>query len=325
VTTDAIQGTFPANPTRSLIESRRLRNALFTKTPSTTGQLAKFKQLQSRSPPAFFFDRPPEAAAVTSLTLLHPAFGTFVHDCDTYCLTPEDNQLVVTLWRKMSGFFKEEKDRAAAFWEALVDHGIDMAASGIGSYQTDGDMRIKGLCFAILEAKAELSSGLANPMFQAASYYVASMRKTSEKYSNAQLPNTLIYLFGQLQSIWLCGSLSDMPVHGLILGSEVQSTQIIGPGLQALCPVLPLFWHVTDVEMHQRAPWCFGALRNVTQSLHRYYVDELPTIQTLGHQTSLQDPRYPYPTSYISRKDTTSYTRTQCPPRSSSSRLRRPH
>jgi hypothetical protein len=57
----------------------------------------------------------------------------------------------------MSGFFKEEKDRAAAFRRLLAGHGIDMAASGIGSYQTDGDLRIKGLCFAILEAKTELA------------------------------------------------------------------------------------------------------------------------------------------------------------------------
>ena len=185
------------------MEMRRRCNALFSKPPSTTGQPAEFKKLQSRSPPAFFFNRPPEAATVTPLTLLHPVFGEFVHDCDTVRPTREDNEFVLTVWREMSGFFKEEKDRANAFRRRLAGYGIDMAASGIGSYQTDGDLRKKGLCFAILEVKTELASGQADPLFQAASYYVASMRETSEEYPNARLPSILIYLFGQLQSIYL--------------------------------------------------------------------------------------------------------------------------
>jgi hypothetical protein len=225
--TDTSQGTFPAIPTGSVLDRRRLCNAFFSKPPSTTGQPAEFRKLQSRSPPAFFFNRPPEAAAVTPLTLLHPVFGKFVQDCDTLCPTPEDNQFVLTVWREMSGFFKEEKDRAAAFRRLLAGYGIDMAVSAIGSYQTDGDLRIKGLCFAIVEAKPELASGQADPLFQAASYYVASMRTTSEKYPNARLPSILIYLFGQLPSIWLCGTFSDMHVQGLISGLQAQSTQMV--------------------------------------------------------------------------------------------------
>jgi hypothetical protein len=102
-----------------------------------------------------------------------------------------------------------------------------MAASSIGSYHTDGDLRIKGLCFAILEAKKELASGQADPLFQAAAYYVASMRETSEKYPNARLPSILIYLFGQSQSILLRRLMSDIHVQELILGSQAQSTQMV--------------------------------------------------------------------------------------------------
>jgi hypothetical protein len=225
--TDPSQGTFPAIPTRSVLERRKLCNALFSKPPSTTGQPVEFKKLQSRSPPAFFFNRPPEAAAVTPLTLLHRVFGEFVHDCDTLRPTREDNQFVLRVWREMSRFFKEEKDRAAAFRCLLADYGIDMAASAIGPYKTDGDLRIKELCFAILEAKPELASGQADPLFQAASYYVASMRLTSENYPNARLPCILIYLFGQLQGIWLCRTFSDMHAQGLISGLQAQSTQMV--------------------------------------------------------------------------------------------------
>ena len=54
-------------------------------------------------------------------------------------------------------------------------YGIDMAASGIGSYQTDGNLCKKGLCFAILEVKTELASGQADPLFQAASYHCGNL------------------------------------------------------------------------------------------------------------------------------------------------------
>ena len=59
--------------------------------------------------------------------------------------------------------------------------------------------------------------------------------------------------------------------------------------------------------MHQRAARCFGALRKITQALRQYYVDELPRIQRPGPQLTAQDPRYPYPTSYTSLKDSVSH------------------
>ena len=56
-----------------------------------------------------------------------------------------------------------------------MEHGIIMLAAsefeGSGG-KTDGDLRWKGLCYLILEAKNELGGGGAEPLFELLLYYL---------------------------------------------------------------------------------------------------------------------------------------------------------
>ena len=181
-------------------QARQKRNRRAAdKPPSTAGIPKEFEKLQTGSAgPVFAFYRPPSAAATIPITLLHPVFGQFVDDRQNHTPTMDDNELVLSLSRAMSKFYVDEYARAAKFREILMEHGIMLAASEIeGSRcKTDSDLRWKGLCYIILEAKNELGGGGAEPLFEAMLYYLKSMRKRSEEDARARLPSLILYLSG---------------------------------------------------------------------------------------------------------------------------------
>jgi hypothetical protein len=183
-----------------VLQARQKRNRrAANKAPSKGGIPKEFEKLQ-RGPdgPVFAFYRPPYAAPSIPIALLHPVFAQFVDDCQNHTPTADDNKLVLTLSTDMSEFFADEKSRAARFREILMEHGIMLAASEIeGSLcKTDGDIRWKGLCYLILEAKNELGGGGAEPLFEAILYYLKCMRKWSEKDARSRLPCLIMYLSG---------------------------------------------------------------------------------------------------------------------------------
>jgi len=132
------------------------------------------------------------------IALLHPVFGQFINNCQNHTPTMDNNKLVLSLSRAMSKFYINEYARAAKFQEILMEHSIMLVASEIEGSQckTDGDLRWKGLCYIILEAKNELGGGGAEPLFEAMLYYLKSMRKQSEEDAHARLPSLIIYLSG---------------------------------------------------------------------------------------------------------------------------------
>jgi hypothetical protein len=199
----------------------RLRcNALLTKAPSTTGLPAEFRKLQSGETPIIFFNRPPDAASSTPLTLLHPIFGQFVHDCEALKPTAEDNAFVLELSLEMSHFYSDEERRATAFRSILARYGIDLTPGGIGKFTTDGDLRKEGRCYFILEVKPELGSGGCDPLLQAVAYYVASMKQLSESPAHPRLPGFLLYLIGMFIEIFIVAPsryMAFLKVHILVL------------------------------------------------------------------------------------------------------------
>ena len=181
-------------------ELRRKRiEKLPNKAPSSLGEPPEFKKYQRASDgPAFYFNRPPSAAGIIPVTLLHPIFGQFVDDCDTHMPKREDNALVFALSKAMSEFYDDEDSRASHFREILAEHGIEMVATRIEGtkYQTDGDMQTKRHRYLIAEVKGEIGSKGAEPLFQVGWYYQESTKKPAQDKGGSPLPCLLIYLFG---------------------------------------------------------------------------------------------------------------------------------
>src|SRR5262245_54088099 len=74
---------------------------------------------------------------------------------------------------------------------------------------TDGDMRWKKFCFAIFEMKPELCQGNAEPLFEAAWYYVAFTRDLLQANLCSHLPCFLLYAAGVSTSL--------LPLHHALM------------------------------------------------------------------------------------------------------------
>jgi hypothetical protein len=165
--------------------------------PSSGGQPKKFVAVQKKEKPAFAFNRPPTATATIPISLYHPIFGQFQDDCKTYAPTKRDHDFVLKFSHSMSNIYANEGDRADQARKDFANYGLDFLPAGIGKYWTDGDLRYKGICFALIEAKAELSTGGAEPLFEAAWYYSAFIRNNFDE-TRSRLPCFILYLAGEL-------------------------------------------------------------------------------------------------------------------------------
>ena len=168
--------------------------------PSEQGKPKQFAAEQSKTIPTFYFDRPPNTAATTPITLYNSIFAQFQEDCESYSSTNEDHAFVRKISLSMSKFYDNEKGRAAQARDDLATYDLDFLATEISNYTTDGDLRWKGFCYAVLEYKPELGSGGADPLFQAAWYYVAFVRKLFEtcRFECSHLPCFIFYAIGEL-------------------------------------------------------------------------------------------------------------------------------
>ena len=168
-----------------------------SKAPSEQGVPKQFASDQRKKIPAFHFNRPPSTAATIPITLLDRIFAQFQEDCETHESTSEDHAFVLKLSLSMSGFYKDEKERAAQARADMGTYGLDFMAATIGAYITDGDLRWKEFCYALLEYKDEVGSGKAEPLFQVIWYYVAFMRSLCPAYVFSGLPCFVLYAFGE--------------------------------------------------------------------------------------------------------------------------------
>jgi hypothetical protein len=167
------------------------------KAPSTSGLPRTFASDQSKTPPAFHFDRPPSNSPTIPITLLHPIFGQFQDDCASYTPTREDHVFALAFLLAMSEFYENEDERAARARKLWKDYGVDMKPSKSGRNCTDGDIRWNDFVLAILEYKMELGSFGAEPLFQSGWYFVDITRKILAENPNIQFPCLLLYAFGE--------------------------------------------------------------------------------------------------------------------------------
>ena len=138
----------------------------------------EFATAQAQDPPAFYFNRPPEAAPIIPVTLYHSTFGQFKDDCKNYQPTKDDNNFVFRFSSAMCRFYDSGAQRAERAREELASYGLGFSISTTDNpYQTDRDPHDRGFCYAIFEIKPEMCSTSVEPLFQATWYYVAFTEK----------------------------------------------------------------------------------------------------------------------------------------------------
>jgi hypothetical protein len=272
-----------------------------SRAPSSQGKPKEFAAGQRKTPPAFHFNRPPSAAATVPITLYDSIFAQFQIDCETYTATKEDHAFVLRLSLSMSKFYNKEWDRADQARLDMGTYDLDFLATEINGYRTDGDLRFKEFCYAILEYKLEISSGEAEPLFQGGWYYTAFVRRLLHD-RNSHFPCFILYAFGWYLSMW-----TTKEILTEFTGAHVGFAGAIWtdrPHLQVLAPALPLFYHSTDTDMRTRAARYFGAAKKAIFALKDYYKYVLPSIPNL-EPARRPNPAFPYPTQYASLDEST--------------------
>ncbi|KAI9463374.1 hypothetical protein F5148DRAFT_1313294 [Russula earlei] len=227
--------------------------------PSSLGEPAQFGISQNQKVPSFSFERPLSASHDVPPTLLHPIFGQFLDDCQQHNPTREDNMFASDLRAGMSQIWQKENERLIAFLSIMRSHGIELRPTTIrtkqGSYKTDADSQEQGCRYIIVEAKNEIGSKGAEPLFQAIWYYQRSLEQILDndempvsKYENSSLPCLIIYLFGAYIG-FAAAAYSSMP-H-----------------IQVLSTPLPLFYHRSDTHLQLTVARHMGAFKKAAIAL----------------------------------------------------------
>jgi hypothetical protein len=142
----------------------------------------------------FDFGRPHRPESIP-LALLHDVFGQFMEDVQTCIPTTADNQFASKLCQMMIQVYQEESSRAAEFrtiWEEFIEAQLD--ASVISEYRTGAHYRIGRFHAVITVGKRELHYMKADPLVQAAMYYLKSLEPL--KSLNDRFPCLIVYYAG---------------------------------------------------------------------------------------------------------------------------------
>ncbi|KAG1795979.1 uncharacterized protein HD556DRAFT_1526449 [Suillus plorans] len=253
-------------------------------TPSAGARPAAFSLTQDNQ--EYLCNRPREAANPVPVTLLEPIFAEFVDDCQNRQPTDHDNDLVWQLSETMCAFYKDELARMDAFRDVLCKYGIILDPSMVGGTKcvTDGHLLSSDGMFVqvILKGKNEIGSGAAEPFLEAMLYHRKFMEESKIEIANlwSVFPCIHIIVFG-----------ACIGFAGSVLTNKVQS-EILGP-------IIPLFWHSTDVRLQVMAARTFGALKIAVEKLTNLYSHDIPTVESKN-----QCPGYPHPRSYINSTST---------------------
>ncbi|KAK7455294.1 hypothetical protein VKT23_011167 [Stygiomarasmius scandens] len=212
----------------------------------------------------FGYNRPPSAASALPVTLLHPIFNEFIDDCEHYKPSNEDHSFALNLAHLMCGFFKNEKERQAAFIQICQENGLSFTPSKIvgTDFTTDGDMHCNGFMYCLGDIKNETGSNAAEPIFQSACYYTAHLKNRQASNIHSTFPCLGLYVIG--------------PILGFIgLAFDVK-TQI-----QVLTQPIRFDYHHTDVKQRRTAARYLGAFRRTARKLKIYYETEIPKLKNL--------------------------------------------
>ncbi|KIK74259.1 hypothetical protein PAXRUDRAFT_791416, partial [Paxillus rubicundulus Ve08.2h10] len=254
--------------------------------PSSSGQPSSFRTRQKNAAKYIPCGRPCDSEETIPVTLLHPVFGKFLDDCQTYEITAKDNAFIERMRQAMSCLYDEEGGRIDKVDEALQSYGIHLTVSKIKKtgYEMDGDMSINGHRYVIAEFKNEAGNTSAEPYCQAVSYYLESTRENAPKMPASAIPCFVLVVFGP---------------HIVFAGGAWN----LRPTVQILSAPLAFHFHSTDTQNKTTAARHMGALRNALQSLKQYY-ESMPPASAITPTTSPGLPHlFPYPVSFASLVD----------------------
>ncbi|KAG2095110.1 uncharacterized protein F5147DRAFT_718816 [Suillus discolor] len=239
-------------------------------TPSAGATPSAFSTKQDEQ--EYLCNRPRRAADPVPVTLLEPIFAKFVDDCQNHQPTVRDNDFVQQLSQSMSSFHPDELTRMCVFQQVLRDY------VGSTNFTTDGHLLSTNGKFVqvILEVKNEIGSGTTEPFAEAMLYYRKFMEDSKIEIAKLRsvIPCIHIIVFG-----------ACIGFAGSVFTEKVQS--------DVLVPIIPLFWHSTDLRMQVMAARTFGALKIAIEKLTNMYSRPIPSLEP-------KDPRLgcPYPRSY---------------------------
>lgn len=196
---------FPLRQRREIVLRERKKNS-----PSLQARPSTFLQTQEDDS-YFACNRPPHREHHVPLILLHPVFGEFIDNCKNMTPTARDHKYAKEIKESMCEIYTREGSRRSRATQILNDYGIHFQDGTIGSteYRTDGHTLSKNHPRLIVEVKNELSSGAAEPNFQALAYYdhfCYEMRLFED--ASSCLPCFIIVIAGKLKSF--CLALNDM-------------------------------------------------------------------------------------------------------------------
>ncbi|KAG2053194.1 hypothetical protein BDR06DRAFT_972441 [Suillus hirtellus] len=228
----------------------------------------------------YLCNHPHRTADPVPITLLEPIFTKFVDDCQKYEPTVHDNNFVLQLSEKMASFYPNELTWMNTFWQVLWDYGIILNASMVGltGCTTDGHILSTNGQFVlmIIEGKNKIGSGTAELFMEAMLYYHKFMEDSKIEMARLRsfIPCIHIIVFGA------CISFS-----GSVFTEKVQS--------DVLVPIIPLFWHSTDLHMQVMAACIFRALKIAIEKLTKLYSHPILSLEP-------KDPylKCPYSQSY---------------------------
>ncbi|KAI6143203.1 hypothetical protein BKA82DRAFT_4183763, partial [Pisolithus tinctorius] len=247
--------------------------------PSSIAQPSEFYKFQAIDAQTIYCNRPADAVAIVPPTLLHRAFGDFLHACNVVEPTYEDNSFVMKLHTMMSNHYDDERERAVQLRELFKGWGLTFVPSATHhGYMTDGDMREGDYRYAIADIKNEVGSTQADPYNRATLYYMEFSRQYAETMAWSPLPCFIILLFGPL--IMFAGAAWN-----------------VRPVIQPLSFVLPLHYHPTDTYMQTTVARHLKAFKTAVLTLKGYYRSlSLNNVPSTSHHSQL----FPYPTSFKS-------------------------
>ncbi|KAJ8583479.1 hypothetical protein M405DRAFT_799244, partial [Rhizopogon salebrosus TDB-379] len=191
--------------------------------------------------------RPRESEDLVPLTLLNRIFAQFVDDCQNYQPTDEDNRFVRELSEKMCFFYPDKYSGMDIFKEVLDSYGI--------SSQCATDEQVSGkIAAVVVKGEGDFGSGDT----EAISYY----RKFIQSLSDSAQLRSVFPLFHIMvfpsRALGTC-----IGIGGTIFTSKFQTDMLV--------PVIPLFWHPTDLPMQAMAARTFGALKIAIKTLEDLY------------------------------------------------------
>ncbi|KAF8836162.1 hypothetical protein BDN67DRAFT_998492 [Paxillus ammoniavirescens] len=254
--------------------------------PSNVGQPSSSRTRQKNAAKYIPCGRPCDDDETIPVTLLHPVFGKFLDDCQTYKITAKDNVFIERMRQAMSTLHDDKSDQISKVDEALQSYGIHLNFSKIKKtgHEMDGEMTINGHRYLIAEFKNEAGSLSAEPYCQAVSDYLESTRENAPKLSGSSLPCFVLAVFGP---------------HIVFAGGAWN----LRPTVQIFSTPLAFHFHSTDTQNQTTAARHMGAFRNALESLKEYYETMQPA-DVITPTTSPGLPHlFPHPVSFTSLAD----------------------